>query len=82
MLAQSDAGGPAGQVMGDDLDGQPGSVDGEAARWQVDEAHAVLQVADGVLGLGVAAVVGLQIQSVALPVRDEGVIAVVGKRRQ
>ena len=46
------------------------------------EAHAVLQVADGVLDLGMAAVVGLQFQSVALPVGDAGVIAVVGKQRQ
>ena len=44
-------------------------------------AHAVLQVADGVLDLGVAAVVGLQFQGVALPVGDEGVIAVVGEQR-
>ena len=46
------------------------------------EAHAVLQVADGVLDLGVAAMVGLQFQGVALPVGDEGVIAVVRKQRQ
>ena len=66
-LAQTDARGPARQVMGDDLDGQPGAVGGEAARGEVVEPHAVLQVADGVLDLGVAAMVGLQIQGVALP---------------
>ena len=46
------------------------------------QSHAVLQVADGVLDLGVAAMVGLQIQGVALPVGDESVIAVGGKQRQ
>ena len=46
------------------------------------EAHAVLEVPDGVLDLGVAAVVGLQFQGIPLPVGDEGVIAVVGKQRQ
>ena len=37
---------------------------------------------DGVLDLGVAAMVGLEIQSVALAVGDEGVIAVAGKQSQ
>ena len=46
------------------------------------EAHAVLQVADGVLDLGVAAVVGLQFQSFALPVGDAAVIAVAGEEGQ
>ena len=46
------------------------------------EPHAVLQVADGVLDLGVAAVVGLQFQGLPVPVGDEGVIAVVGEERQ
>ena len=55
-------------------------IGGEAARWQVVEPHAVLQVADGVLDLRVAAMVGLEIQGVALPVGDEGVIAVVGEQ--
>ena len=43
------------------------------------EAHAVLQVPDGVLDLGVAAVVGLQFE---LPVGDEGMIAVAGEQGQ
>ena len=64
------------------LDGQPGTVGGEAARGEVIEPHAVFQVADGVLDLGVAAMVGLQIQGVALPFGDEGVIAIVGEQRQ
>ena len=57
-------------------------IGGETARWQVVEPDAVLQVADGVLDLGVAAVVGLESQGVALPSGDEGVIAVVGEQRQ
>ena len=46
------------------------------------ESHAVLQVPDGVLDLGVAAVVGLQFQDIPLPVGDEGVIAVAGEQGQ
>ena len=46
------------------------------------QTHAVLEVADGVFDLGVAAVVGLQVQSVALTVGDEGVIAVGGEQGQ
>ena len=68
--------------MGDDLHRQPGGVGGEAAGGEMVEAHAVLQVADGVLDLGMAAMVGLQFQGVALPVGDAGVIAVVRKQRQ
>ena len=44
--------------------------------------YAVLQVADGVLDLGVAAMVGLEVQGISVPVGDEGVIAVVGEQRQ
>ena len=40
------------------------------------EPDAVLQVADGVLDLGVAAMVGLEVQRVAVAIGDEGVIAV------
>ena len=46
------------------------------------EPDAVLEVPNGVLDLGVAAVVGLQFQGVPLPVGDEGVIAVVGEKSQ
>ena len=38
--------------------------------------HAVLQVADGILDLGVAAMVGLEVQGVAVSIGDEGVVAV------
>ena len=75
-LAQTDAHGPAGQVMGDHLHRQPGGVGGEAARWQVVETHPVLEIADGVLDLGVAAMVGLEVQGVAVSIGDEGVVAV------
>ena len=57
LLAQTDARGPAGQVMRHHLDGQPGGVGGEAARGEMVETHAVLEVADGVLDLGVARLV-------------------------
>ena len=49
-------------------------------RWV--EPHAVLQVADGILDLGMAAMVGLEIQGVVVSIGDEGVISVVGKQRQ
>ncbi len=64
--------------MGHHLDGQLGTVGGETAQGQVIEPRAVLPVADGVLDLGVAAMVGLQIQVVPLTVGDESVIAVGG----
>ena len=41
---------------------KPGGVGGEAARGEMVEADAVLQVSDGILNLGVAAMVGLQFQ--------------------
>ena len=46
------------------------------------EAHAVLEVSDSVLDLGVAAMVSFQVQGVARTVGDEGVIAVLGKHGQ
>ena len=46
------------------------------------QSHAVLEVADGVLDLGVAAMIGLQFQSASVPVGDEAVIAVVGQEGQ
>ena len=60
LLAQTDAHGPACQVVGDHLHRQPGSVGGEAARGEMMQCHAVLEVSDGILGLGMAAMVGLQ----------------------
>ena len=53
---------PAGQVMRHHLDRQPGAVGGEARRRHVVQPDAVLEVAYGVLDLGVAAMIGLQFQ--------------------
>ena len=82
LLAQTDARCPAGQVMGHHLHRQPGAVGGEAARRQMVQPDAVLEVADGILDLGVAAMVGLQFQGVAVSVGDETVIAVVDEEGQ
>ena len=49
-------------------------------RWV--EADAVLQVSDGVQGLGVAAMISLQFQGLSVPVGDESVIAVGGEEGQ
>ena len=81
-LAQTDARRPASQVVGEHLDGQPGAVGGKATRREMVESHAVLEVADGVLDLGVAAMVGLQCQGFPLPVGDAAVVAVGGKAGQ
>ena len=43
-------------------------IGGETARGEVIEPDAVLQVADGVLDLGVAAMVGLEVQGISVPV--------------
>ena len=82
LLAQTEARRPASQVVGHHLHRQPGSVGGEAPRREMVQSDAVLEVSDGVLDLGVAAMVGLQIQGVAVPVGDEGVVAAGGKQRQ
>ena len=57
-------------------------IGGEAAGREIVEPHTVLEVPDGVLYLGVAAMVCLQFQGVAVPVGDEGVIAVGGEQGQ
>ena len=57
-------------------------ISSEASRGEMVESHAVLQVPDGVLDLGVAAVAGLQFQDVAVAVGDESVIAVAGEQSQ
>ena len=48
-------------------------------RRHVVQPDAVLEVAYGVLDLGVATVVGLQFQCLPIPVGDEGVIDVSGE---
>ena len=59
-----------------------GSVGGEAPRGEMVEPDAVLEVSDGILDLGVAAMVGLQFQGVPVPVGDKAVIAVVDEEGQ
>ena len=80
LLTQTEPRGPACQVVRHHLDGQPGAVGGEAARREMVQPHAVFEVSDGVLDLGVAAMVSLQCQGVPVPVGDEAVIAVGGER--
>ena len=82
LLAQTDARCPASEVVGHHLDRQPGGVGGEAARGEMVESDAVLEVSDGVLDLGVAPMVGLQFPGVAVSIGDESVIAVGGEQRQ
>ena len=78
-LAQTNPRRPAGQVVRHRLDRQPGAVGGEAPRRHVVQPDAVLEVAYGVLDLGVAAMIGLQFQRLPIAVGDEGVIAVSGE---
>ena len=66
LLAQTDARCPTGQVVRQHLGGQPGGVGGEAPRRKMIQPHAVLQVSNGVLDLGMAAMVGLRLQRVSL----------------
>ena len=73
---------PAGQVVGHRLDGQPGAVGGEAARGEMVQPDAVLEVAYDILDLGVAAMVSLQFEQLPVPVGDEAVIAVDGEEGQ
>ena len=55
--------GPTGQVMRHHLYCEPGGVGGEAPRGHVVQPGAVLEVSNGVPGLGVAAAAGLQFPS-------------------
>ena len=81
-FTQADAGRPAGQVMRDHLGGQPGGVGGEAARGEMVQPDAVLEVSNGVLDPGVAAMISLQFQGIPGPVGDEAVIAAGGEEGQ
>ena len=78
-LAQTDPRRPTGQVMRHHLYCEPGGVGGEAALGEMVEPDAVLEVSDGILDLGVAAMAGLQLEGLPVPVSDEAVIAVVGE---
>ena len=62
LFAQTDSRRPAGQVVGHRLYRQPGGVGGEAAGRQVVQPDTVLEVSDGILDLGVAAMISLQIE--------------------
>ena len=57
-------------------------IGGETARGEMVEPDAVLEVANGILDLGVAPMVGLQCQGCPVPVRDKAVMAVSGEEGQ
>ena len=62
LFAETDAGDPARQVVGDDVEAEPRGVGAEPARREMVQPDAVLEVADRVLDLGVAAVVGFEFE--------------------
>ena len=82
LLTQAAPRRPAGQVMRHHLNRQPSAVGGEAPRRHVVQPDTVLEVSDGVLDLGVAAMTGLQFQRLPIAAGDEGVIAVGGEEGQ
>ena len=53
------------KVVGHHLHRQPSAVGGEAARGEMVEYDAVLEVSDGILDLGVAAMVSLRFQGLS-----------------
>ena len=57
-------------------------IGGEAARGEMVQPDAVLQVAYGVLGLCVAAMVSLKVQGTPVTIGDAAVVAVVGEEGQ
>ena len=73
---------PAREVVRDHLHREPGRVRGEAARGEMVEPDAVLEVTDRVLDLGVTAMAGLELQRLPRAVGDEGVVTVVGEERE
>ena len=82
LLAQTDARRPPGQVVGHHLYRQPGGIGGEAPGGEMVQADAILEVADGILDLGVAAMISLQFQGLPVPVGDEAMVAVAGEEGQ
>ena len=82
LLTQTGPRCPTGQVMRHHLYRQPGGVGGETARRHVVQPHAVLEVSNGVLDLGVTAMISLQFEHLPVPVGDEAVIAVGGEEGQ
>ena len=81
-FGQTDARCPAGEIVCHHLHRQPSAVGGEAAGRHVVKPDTVLEVSNGVLDLGVAAMVNLQFQGLPVPVGDEAVIAVGGEEGQ
>ena len=71
--AGADGHGPAGEVVGEGGEAEPGAVGVEPAGWAVCEA-VVFQVADGEFDDGMGAVVEVFIAELAGAVRDEGVV--------
>ena len=76
----ADADGPAGQVVGEDGEAEPGCVGVESAGWAVGEAVG-FEVADGELDDGVSAVMLVFVSDRAGAVRDEGVMIPVREQR-
>ena len=81
-IALADAGGPAGHVVGQDVEAEPGRVGAEATGWQMVESDAVFQVAYGVFDFGVGSVVGFQFDGVTDAVGDERMVGVGGQQGQ
>ena len=78
VLSVSEAGGPAGEVVGQHGAGDVGDVGEESARGAVGES-VVFEVSDGELDSGVGAVVGASGCGVeVVSVDDEAVVAPVG----
>ena len=62
----ADAHGPAGQVVGEDVQGQPGGVGPEAPGGQMVEPDPVFEVPDGVFAVGVGPMPGVELDGVAV----------------
>src|SRR5512132_4385610 len=78
--AQAEGGGPADEVVGQGGGQQPGGVGGEPPGGQVGQAGARLEVADGQLADGVAAMIGVQPGGGADAVGDKRVVAPGGNQ--
>ena len=80
LLAQTDARCPASEVVGHlTWTASQAALAAKRPEGRWFESDAVLEVSDGILELGVAAMVGLQFQGFPVPVGDEAVIAVAGE---
>src|ERR1035437_11129898 len=79
LPALADTEGPAAQVVADDVEDHPGGVGPETPRGQMIQADTVFEVTDHVLDDGVAAVVSLEVDGLAVAVADEGVVVVGGQ---